>query len=96
MCQHRSMSRKYRNVRNKRISGVAARPRADCDDDTLLIYRRVSKCRLWLRRTIPNFYPCLRKGVFHAKFSDVPGLPMIQFPWKGNGCDAEFRKEHVG
>jgi|SRR5262245_34003375 len=24
-----------------------------------------------------------------------PGLPMIQFPWKGNGCDAEFRKEHV-
>src|SRR5215510_14267698 len=62
---------KYRNVRNKRISGVAAGPRADCDDDTLLIYRRVSKCRLWLRRTIPSFYLCLRRCVFHAKFSDV-------------------------
>src|SRR5215831_15655489 len=59
---------KYRNVRNKRISGVAAGPRADCDDDTLLIYRRVSKCRLWLRRTIPSFYLCLRRCVFHAEF----------------------------
>src|SRR5215831_6003816 len=29
MCQPRSMSRKYRNVRHKRISGAAARPRTD-------------------------------------------------------------------
>src|SRR5262249_27242097 len=52
---------KYRNVRNKRISGVAARPRADCDDDTLLIYRRVSKMSTLVETNHTQLLPVLEE-----------------------------------
>ena len=73
MCQHRSMSRKYRMLETRESRVWQLDLGQICYDDPLLIYRQVSKCRLWLRRAMPSFYPCLRSCVFHAKFSDVLG-----------------------
>jgi hypothetical protein len=54
MCQPMPMSEKSKNVRNSRVSDVAAWPRTDCDEECVTTYRHVPKCRLCLSDSTPG------------------------------------------
>ena len=49
MCQTMSMSEKSKNMRNRRVSDVAAWSRTDWDEECVTTYRHV-----------PKYRPCLR------------------------------------
>jgi hypothetical protein len=72
-------------------------PRTDCDDDSSMIYRHVSLCRLYLGTSdAKSLYPCLKNCAFHPKSSALApvGPPMIQFVSleKGKVRIRSFRK----
>ena len=50
MCQTMSMFEKSKNMRNRRVSDMAAWPRTDWDEECVTTYRHVPKCRPGLRR----------------------------------------------